>query len=270
MSDGKGNGRSASAGGRSVPILMYHQVTPSPLPEFRKYAVTTAAFDAQLAWLAEHGYASISMQALYEHRTRRSVLPPNPVILTFDDGFQDCLEFALPILQAHGFTATFYVLGKLAGKTSRWLLDERGIELPLLDWDAVRALRAAGNECGSHGMSHTRLTRLSARDCREELENSRRVLEDELGEPVRHLAYPFGDYDESVRSIASDSGYATACSVRLGWSSPEDDLLALHRVFVHGEADLTHFASKFRRRRTLRQLVGAAGRAMRRRLGPKP
>lgn len=270
MSDGNGTGRSASAGGRSVPILMYHQVTPSPLPEFRKYAVTTEAFDAQLAWLAEHGYTSISMQSLYEHRTGRSVLPPNPVILTFDDGFQDCLEFAAPILQAHGFTATFYVLGKLAGKTSRWLLGERGIELPLLDWDAVRELRAAGNECGSHGMSHTRLTRLSARDCREELESSRRLLEDELGEPVRHLAYPFGDYDESVRSIASDSGYATACSVRLGWSSPEDDLLALHRVFVHGEADLTHFASKLRRHRTLGQLVGATGRAMRRRLGSKP
>jgi peptidoglycan/xylan/chitin deacetylase (PgdA/CDA1 family) len=253
-----------------VPILMYHQVTPSPLPQFRKYAVTTEAFDRQLAWLAARGYAPVTMEALYRHRSGAEALPPRPVVLTFDDGYRDCLDYVAPILQARGFTATFFVVGKLAGKTSRWLLAERGIELPLLDWDAVRTLRAAGNECGSHAMSHTRLTRLSAKDCREELKSSRRKLEDELGEEVRHLAYPFGDYDESVRAIAGECGYATACSVRLGWSPPDDDLLALRRIHVHGEAELTDFADKFRRLRTPRQLIRAGARAIRRLLTGKP
>jgi len=195
----------------------------------------------------------------------RQELPARPVILTFDDGYRDCLEYAAPILKARGFTATFFVLGLLAGKTSQWLLAERGIELPLLDWHAVRQLRAAGNECGSHGMSHPRLTQISPAACREELLTSRRVLEDQLGEEVRHLAYPFGVYDEKVRTIAAESGYVTACSVRSGWSGTDDDLMALHRIHVHGEGSLKDFARSFRRRRTPAELLKAGVRAFRRR-----
>jgi peptidoglycan/xylan/chitin deacetylase (PgdA/CDA1 family) len=253
--------------GATVPILMYHQVTPSPPPGYRKYAVTTEAFAAQLEWLAQHRYVSISMNALYEHRMGRQELPARPVILTFDDGYRDCLEYAAPILKARGFTATFFVLGLLAGKTSQWLLAERGIELPLLDWDAVRQLRAAGNECGSHGLSHPRLTQLSPSACREELLTSRRLIEDQLGEEVGHLAYPFGAYDESVRAIAVESGYRTACSVRPGWSPPGDDLMALRRIHVEGEGSMRDFADSLRRRRTPAELVRAGVRALRRRWG---
>jgi peptidoglycan/xylan/chitin deacetylase (PgdA/CDA1 family) len=249
-----------------VPILMYHQVTPNPLPEFRKYAVTTDAFAAQLEWLARHRYVSVSMETLFRHRVAGEPLPPRPVVLTFDDGYQDCLDHAVPILATWKFTATFYVLGHLAGETSRWLIAERGIELPLLTWDAVRAVRAAGNECGSHAMSHTRLTRLTADQCRDELRDSRRVLEDQLGEEIGHLAYPFGDYDERVRALAAEAGYRTACSVRLGWSEPDDDLLALHRIHVHGEASLKAFADRLRRRLHPRLMLKAGLQSLQRRL----
>jgi len=252
----------------AVPILMYHQVTPTPSPSYRKYAVTTGAFDAQLEWLAEHGFSSITMRALYEHRAGKRPLPPRPVVLTFDDGYRDCLEHAAPILEARGFTATFYVLGRLAGETSRWLLAEKGIELPLLDWRGVQALRDAGHECGSHAMTHTRLTRLTETECRDELVKSRRVLEDRLGLEVRHLAYPFGVYDERVRAIAEESGYHTACSVRPGWSPADDDLLALRRIHVNGEATFKDFAQSLRRWRSAAGLLQAGGRALRRRLPP--
>jgi len=260
-----GNGQRAPTGGTAVPILMYHQVTPSPLPSYRKYAVTTEAFASQLDWLARRGYTSISMDTLYEHRAGRGALPSRPVILTFDDGYRDCLDYAAPILKARGFTATFFVLARLAGKTSLWLAAERGIDLPLLDWNAVRQLRAAGNECGSHGLSHPRLTQLSPADCREELLTSRRLLEDQLGEGVRHLAYPFGVYDDAVRAIAVESGYRTACSVRPGWSPHEDDLMALRRIHVHGERSLQDFADSLRRRRTPVELLRAGVHALRRR-----
>jgi peptidoglycan/xylan/chitin deacetylase (PgdA/CDA1 family) len=252
-----------------VPILMYHQVTPNPLPEFRKYAVPKDAFAAQLEWLASHEYVSVSMETLFQHRTAGAPLPPRPVVLTFDDGYQDCLDHAAPVLADWKFTATFYVLGQMAGETSRWLIAERGIELPLLDWDSVRALRAAGHECGSHAMSHTRLTRLTPTQCLDELRDSRRVLEDRLGEETRHLAYPFGDYDQDVRALAGEAGYRTACSVRLGWSEPDDDLLALHRIHVHGEATVEDFAEKLRHRFGPRRMLRAGLRSLRRRLGSR-
>ncbi len=255
------------AGGAFVPILMYHQVTPSPLPEFRKYAVTTEAFAAQMEWLALRGYVPISMNTLFEHRAGRGELPSRPVVLTFDDGYQDCLEHAAPILKARGFTATFYIVARLAGKTSRWLLTERGIELPLLDWASVRQLKAAGNECGSHSMSHPKLNQLPPTACREELLASRRLLEDQLGEEVRHLAYPFGAYNEKVRAIAVESGYRTACSVRPGWSPPDDDLMALRRIHVEGEGSLTDFVHSLRRHRSPMELLRAGVRVLRRKLG---
>ena len=258
-----------SAHGRrrvSVPILMYHQVTPSPAPQFRKYAVTTEAFDRQLEWLAAQGFVSVSMEAFYRHRSGSDSLPPRPVILTFDDGYQDCLDHAAPILKSRGFTATFYVLGRLAGQTTRWLVEERNLEIPLLHWDGVRELLAAGHECGSHGMSHPHLTQIDTAACRDELRSSRHVLEDELGREIRHLAYPFGDYDERVRAIAADSGYHTACSVRLGWSPPDDDLLALHRIHVIGGASLERFADRFRRHRGPGELLRDGLRSLRRRL----
>ena len=268
----RGDGRTATrrtdvARGGAVPILMYHQVTPTPLPEFRKYAVTTDAFAAQLDWLAARSYVPVSMAALSDYRSGRGQLPTRPVILTFDDGYRDCLEYAVPILKSRGFTATFYVLGRLAGQTSRWLLAERGIEYPLMNWDDVRELRAAGNECGSHSMSHPRLSQLSPDACREELADSRKLIEDKLGTEIRHLAYPFGDYDERVRAIAVESGYETACSVRPGWSRPDDDLFALHRVHVPGSESLKDFAAAFRSRRSARELLKAAARSMARRLG---
>ncbi len=269
MRNGNGGAtRSARPAARRlpVPILMYHQVTPSPRPEFRKYAVTTQAFEAQLAWLTERGYASISMQTFYEHRTAGRALPPKPVVLTFDDGYRDCLEHAAPVLAARGFTATFYLLGGAPGESSRWLLAEKGVEFPLLDWNGMRALLAAGHECGSHTLSHPRLTRVSSAECRNELVDSRRRLEDELGVSVSHFAYPFGVYDERVREIAIESGYRTACSVRPGWSPPDDDLHALRRVHVLGGASIKDFAWAFRRRYSAAALLRAGGRALRRRL----
>jgi peptidoglycan/xylan/chitin deacetylase (PgdA/CDA1 family) len=230
----------------AMPILMYHQVTPRPMPAFRKYAVTPRMFAAQMHWLALNGYVSITLDRLLAHRSGRGALPKRPVIITFDDGFQDCLEHAVPILQTHGFTAIFYLVAGLMGKTSEWLIAERGVSFPLMDWTAARQLAAAGFQCGAHTLSHPRLADLGATACQVELCESRWLLEDRLGQEVRHLAYPFGSYDEQVRTLAIEAGYRSACSVRIGLSTPDDDLLALHRVPVIGQDSLLDFVCRLR------------------------
>lgn len=234
---------------------MYHQVSPRAVPGFRKYVVSPQAFTAQMRWLALAGYTSITLDALLAHRNGTYSLPRRPVVITFDDGFQDCVEYAVPILQARGFTAIFYLVAGLMGKTSRWLVPERGFEFPLIDWATARQLEAAGFSCGAHSMSHPRLAELSPDACRVELEESRRLLEDQLGHEVRHLAYPFGSYNAVVRAIAADTGYASACSVRIGLSAPDDDRLALHRVPVSGQDSLLDFACRLQRARTPGELL---------------
>ena len=229
-----------------VPILMYHQVAPRPRPVFRKYAVTPNAFAAQMKWLAVTGHTPITLDVLLAHRSGQCPLPPRPIVITFDDGFQDCIDYAVPIMRALGFTAIFYLVAGLVGKTSRWLLSERGIELPLMDWTAARRLEAAGFQCGSHTMNHPHLAELTPAACREELLTSRYVLEDHLGHEIRHLAYPFGSFNQRVRDLALETGYRSASSVRIGLSSLDDDSLALHRIHVTGQDSLLDFICRLR------------------------
>src|SRR4051794_39451160 len=161
----------------SIPILMYHQVTPQPLDCLRKYAVTVGSFAAQMAWLTLAKYTSITLDQLLDHRAGRGALPPHPVLITFDDGFQDVFDYAVPILQQRRFTATFYLVAGLVGRRSHWLLAERGVELPLMDWQAALRLEQAGFQCAAHTMSHPHLAELSTHACREELSEARRLLE---------------------------------------------------------------------------------------------
>jgi peptidoglycan/xylan/chitin deacetylase (PgdA/CDA1 family) len=171
--------------------------------------------------------------------------------MTFDDGFQDCFDYAVPVLQAHGFTAIFYLVVGLIGKTSQWLFRERGVELPLMDWPTIRRLETAGFQCGSHTMSHPRLADLSTAACRAELLESRHRLEDHLGHEVRHLAYPHGSFNETVRALVGEAGYRSACSVRIDLSKPDDNPLALHRVPIHGQDSLLDFICRLHAARPL-------------------
>jgi peptidoglycan/xylan/chitin deacetylase (PgdA/CDA1 family) len=238
-----------------VPILIYHEVSAVQPPTFRKYTVTPRAFAAQMHWLALAGYTPISLDALLAHRERGSALPRRPVVITFDDGFQGSYEHAAPVLRAHGFTATFYLVAGLMGQPSRWLLRERGLELPIMSWSAARELQASGFTCAAHTLTHARLAALTADECGHELRRSREMLEDELGRPVTHLAYPFGTYSEETKAIAEEIGYRSAVSGRIGVSDARDDVLALRRVPISGEEGLADFICRVRTAHRLRDVL---------------
>lgn len=230
----------------SIPILMYHEVTPRPRDAFRKYCVTPTELSRQLGWLRREGYSTIDLDAVYAAWRGEYVLPDRAVAITFDDGFHDCLEHAVPALATHNFTATFYIVAGLVGGTSRWLPAERGFELPMADWPVLRAAEGAGMRCESHSVSHPRLAMLSPDACRDELARSRAALENGLGRSVRHLAYPFGSFSTQARDIAAEVGYVTACTVQEGIASSADDPLALPRIPVIGGEGMRQFVSRLR------------------------
>jgi peptidoglycan/xylan/chitin deacetylase (PgdA/CDA1 family) len=239
-----------------VPILMYHQVTPTPIAGFSVYSVTPGAFRSHMRFLAWAGYSTVSLDLLCSD----APLPPRPVVITFDDGFEDCIQHALPHLEAFGFTATFFVVAGLVGGTSRWLRAELGHELPLADWPALRSLVGRGFECGGHSMSHPRLPLLPPDTCAWELSESKRVIEEQLGQEVAHLAYPYGGYSPGIRTLARETGYRTACSTRGGLSGRHDDRYALRRINVTGHDTLLDFACRLRTGRTVGRLLGDTAR----------
>jgi peptidoglycan/xylan/chitin deacetylase (PgdA/CDA1 family) len=223
-----------------VPILSYHAVSPAPDPRFSEYTVTPAAFEAQVRWLAHAGFHTITPGDLLAARTGGAALPRRPVLITFDDGFRDTVQHAPPVLAAHGFRAVFYLVTGLVAATSRWMVPEVGVELPLFGWEEARMLETAGFICGSHSVTHPRLARVPVERCRSELRDSRQSLEDALGRAVTDLAYPFGSHDDRVVEAAQEAGYLTACTTEEGFSADEP-MLRLRRLPVQGRDSLLDF-----------------------------
>jgi peptidoglycan/xylan/chitin deacetylase (PgdA/CDA1 family) len=151
--------------------------------------------------------------------------------LTFDDGYADFIEEAVPLLRRHGCAATVFVLPGRLGGGNEW--DPLGPRKPLLTEAGIRAAVGAGMEIGSHGLLHLDLTRADEETLRRETEGSRQALEQITGRPARGFCYPYGTVDHRVVRAVRAAGYEYACAIDPG---PLTGVHALPRVHV-GEED---------------------------------
>ncbi|MGH9270914.1 MAG: polysaccharide deacetylase family protein, partial [Ilumatobacteraceae bacterium] len=165
------------------------------------------------------------------------------VMLTFDDAYVDFAEVAWPLLEAYGFPATIFVVADSVGGAATWDT-HHGEAAPLLSWDQLRALEAAGVELGSHSGSHVPITSLSPHEALQRELVTRATFERELGRPVSALAYPYGDVDDAMRHTMARAGYTIAVTTRDGLSTVWDDPLKLPRQEVSGDDDLDDFVAK--------------------------
>ncbi len=162
--------------------------------------------------------------------------------LTFDDGYEDFLHTAVPILERFGFTATVFVLGGMPGGVNDW--DHSFSPKPtmrLLGVEGIREISGRGMEVGSHGMSHLALPGLEPETLKREVGHSRQVLERILGEEVEGFCYPYGALDGAAVRAAVEARYAYACAVntRVGWTAHD-----LPRTPVSERDNLLRFAAK--------------------------
>lgn len=227
-----------------IPILMYHQVSHHPHPNYREYTVTSKAFAVQMKILKLLGFVPITFSRLTNYKNGIANLPSKPVIITFDDGMQDAIDNAVPILKNSGFTAVFYIPTDYVGRKSSWMLPEVNVEFQVIDWATVKSLDRTGFEVGAHSMSHPHLDKVSSDDCYRELFGSRRKLEEVLGHEVRHMAYPFGDYNERVITLVDECGYVTACTTEQAIASLNNDMLTFPRLNMGMDAELLNFLCK--------------------------
>jgi peptidoglycan/xylan/chitin deacetylase (PgdA/CDA1 family) len=190
-------------------VIAYHSIDDSG-----SYMSTRPdMFRAQMEWLRDLGYRAVSMRQRFEQGAAGG---ERTVVLTFDDGLANFAEAAWPILRAMSFSATNYVPTAFIGGEAAWYPTYGLPPMPCMGWDALRAVRREGADVQSHGHSHRDLTRLSPGERREELRRSRAVLEEGLGEPVEHLAYPFGGTSEEVRRDVEAAGYRSAVTLATG------------------------------------------------------
>lgn len=226
-----------------IPILMYHSISSSSNPRFKRFAVSASTFAEQMAYLHDHRYTPITITQLVRARSGSAdLLPERPVVLTFDDGFADFFTAALPILWRHGFVATLYVTTAYIGQTSQWLKRERETNRAMLTWDQLREVCAGGVECGGHTHLHPQLDILAPALAREEITQCKHILEDQLAQEICSFAYPYGYQTATTRRLVQDAGYLSACAVKHRLSTEADDPFALTRLMVSANTSLEEFA----------------------------
>lgn len=222
-----------------VPVLMYHSVTSDPPASTRSLAVHPDAFAHQLDVLVEDGFTTVTFGELAAARRGEADLPERPVVLTFDDGYADFIEVALPALLARAQTATLFV-------TTGWLADAgpQAAGDPLdrtLTWAQVGEVAASPIEVAAHSHSHAQLDQLRSPALHEELALSRWLLQERLGRPTPSLAYPYGYSSPVVIDAVQAAGYQQAAAVANAMSCSADDPWAVPRLTIKRSAPLASY-----------------------------
>jgi peptidoglycan/xylan/chitin deacetylase (PgdA/CDA1 family) len=213
-----------------VPILMYHYIRfVDPAIDELGYNLSTTPddFTQQLAWLHEQGYTAVSMTIVQQCLRGEIACPPNPIALTFDDGYEDAYSTTLPIMQRFGMRGTFYIVNSFVGQPG------------YMNWEQLAAMRDAGMEIGAHTISHLNLTSLDQATAAYEISQSKAELDSHLGINVTSFCYPAGFYDSNIEALVQAAGYTNATTTR--WDSDYSDVLALPRRRVAGGTGIDSF-----------------------------
>jgi peptidoglycan/xylan/chitin deacetylase (PgdA/CDA1 family) len=234
-----------------IPILMYHQIDRIPpkvdaqgvRAQFRSLIVSPASFARQMWLLKTVGYRGASMTEVMTYlRGEKTVESHGKIVgITFDDGYQNNLTFAMPVLRAHGFSSTCYAVSDLAGQTNSWDAKSGVVMKPLMTALALREWVAGGQEVGSHTRHHTNLNGADRMIAKEEITQSKIELETMTGVVCRHFCYPYGQYDFEHTMMARTAGYDSATTTEHGHADSSHGAFELPRIGVLKDTNLWQF-----------------------------
>ena len=192
----------------SIPILAFHKVDPRF--EWGVTRATPRRFRKIIQYLYDAGYTGIGANDLLHPET---LDPQKKVVgITFDDSYASLYEHAFPVLQEFGFSATVFVITDFIGKLNTWDVNLGWLTFKHLDWTQMREMEKHGISFGSHTVSHPDLTRISPERIRNELGDSKKILEDGLGKEIPLVSYPFGRFNPAIVHMSQEAGYQKACA----------------------------------------------------------
>lgn len=223
---------------QGVPVLNYHQINDT---EKNALTVNTEQFEAQMKYLSENGYTTITPEEMLDAWENGTALPEKPVIITFDDGYLDNYNHAYPVLEKYQLKATIFLISDYVGTYPNYVT-----------WSDVQEMNDSGLiDFESHTLSHEELTKAPSLDeAKHQLAGSKEAIEWNIGDgkPVRFIAYPCGEYDADIEQATKDAGYRAAFTVNYGLAEPSENPFILDRVPIFGSNSHTLLRFKLRLR----------------------
>jgi len=236
----------------TVPVLMYHHVSPSG----GMIAASPENFEDQLAWLARHGYRSITAAQFAGHLAG-SPVPARSVLITFDDGYLDNWIYAYPLLKKHGFHAVIFLVTSWVGngpvrnvlgqrqlaptpehRECERLIEQGRSDEVILRWSEIQAMQADGAiEFHSHTHTHTRWDKIRPAEknalMAQELADSKAALQENLGHVSEHFCWPQGYFDDDYIKLAQQAGFRYLYTTQaFGQNRAGTDPARIHRFAV--------------------------------------
>jgi peptidoglycan/xylan/chitin deacetylase (PgdA/CDA1 family) len=229
-------------GYQTVPILCYHQFTTGKSTDLM--VMPRDSFAQQMEYLKSNNFHVISLAQLQDYLSAARPLPPRSVVITIDDGFRSAYDIAYPILKTYGYHATFFIYTDFVGGGRA------------MTWQQIKELRASGLvDIQSHSKTHTTFSPRKGENEKSpayaarlttEIDTPQKVLEREMGGPIRVIAYPYGDTSSTALQLLHDRGYSLALTVTRGANASFSDPLVLKRDMIYGNASLADFQKYLR------------------------
>lgn len=218
-----------------VPILMYHKVQAI---SYSKYYIATADFKKQIAALKAYGYQTITYQQLMNYRAGLDTPPAKPIMLTFDDGYENYYTDVVPSADPLGYNTTCFVITGKVGGTNAWDTGDNNPVINHLTWPEIDQLNLDPLvDLESHTVNHPQLANVNSSTLKSELQNSRATLRSRLGTREMFFCYPYGSGASSstVQQAVRDAGYFMAVAAGGGVEGNCNNKFDLYRVPIYSD-----------------------------------
>ncbi|MDO8686750.1 MAG: polysaccharide deacetylase family protein [Candidatus Berkelbacteria bacterium] len=207
-----------------VPILMYHYIRIADEGDElgKNLSVTPTNFASQIKWLKDNNYQTLTLAEFAEKD--KKVLSKiifdkkNPIVLTFDDGYEDAYTEALPVLKENNFTGTFFIIRNSVGKPE------------YMNQNQINEMEKAGMEIGSHSLSHPNLASLDIASAENQIAKSKLS--------ATTFCYPAGKFDDTTVSLIEKAGYIAAVTTNPGIATQDSNLFELPRLRIFNSDSL--------------------------------
>ncbi len=201
-----------------IKILAYHRIVKDDIvhPQYRAFATNVDVFRNHLRMLDRNGFTTITLLDYHLFLKGELNLPKKPIIITFDDGYEDTHRVAFPVLREYSMKAVVFVVADPKIRFNYWDKCEGHPPAQLMTHEQILDLHAAGFEIGSHSLTHPRLTEIGRDEAWDEISRSRICLEILLNAPVHSFAYPYGLLNGELKELVCQAGYAFGCGIYTG------------------------------------------------------